>query len=95
MLLDGLDDAQFIVSRRGHAQLVDKAGYIYNKHHLPGKKVWWKCSEYHKKQFDCKARATTEGSYITKYSNCHTHPVPELVERETGKGTNYLKTKYE
>ena len=95
MFLDGLDDAQFIVSRRGNAQLVDKVGYIYNKHHVPGKKVWWKCSEYHKKPFDCRARAKAEGCYITRYTNIHTHPVPELVEKETRKGTKLMITKYE
>ena len=97
MLLDGLDDAQFIVSRRGNAQLVDKAGYIYNKHHVPGKKVWWKCVESKKKQFrDCKARATTEGFYITQYTNVHTHPVPELVKKTTSRGKlcQYMSTKY-
>jgi len=101
LLLDGVDEAQFIKSRNGHAQLVDKAGYVYNKHQSSqsgkGKKVWWKCVESKKKQFrDCKARATTEGFYITQYTNVHTHPVPELVKKTTSRGKlcQYMSTKY-
>ena len=99
LLLDGVDEAQFIVSRRGHAQLVDKTGYVYIKHQScksgTEKKVWWKCSESKKKQFsDCKARATTEGFYITKYTNVHTHPAPKLVEKETTRGTMSIVTEF-
>jgi len=100
LFLDGLDEAQFVVSRKGLPQLVDKAGYLYSKHQSgegKGKKVWWICVESKKKQFrDCKARATTEGFYITKYTNVHTHPVPELVPKQTSKGKirKYLTTNY-
>jgi hypothetical protein len=72
-----LEEAQFIQSFRGHAQLVDKIGYIYNKHQTnkDGTIIWWRCKEFHKKSLTrCRARATTEGFFITGHSNTHTHP---------------------
>ena len=88
LFLDQLEVAQFIMSSKGHAQLVDKLGYIYNKHQNSqnGITVWWKCSEYYKQRpATCKARATTEGFSITKFTNSHTHSPPELVERESSR----------
>ena len=72
--VDGLDEAQFIQSARGFAQLVDKSGYIYTRHQSKKSRTWWKCVEKTSKANPCNARATTEGFHITKYFKTHTHP---------------------
>ena len=74
--VDGLDEAQFIQSARGFAQLVDKSGYIYTRHQSKKSRTWWKCVEKTSKANPCNARATTEGFHITKYFKTHTHPPP-------------------
>ena len=74
--VDGLDEAQFIQSARGFAQLVDKSGYIYTRHQSKKSRTWWKCVEKTSKTNPCNARATTEGFNITKYFKTHTHPPP-------------------
>ena len=78
-----LEEAQFVKSSRGHAQLVDKLGFIYNKHqgNAKGTLIWWKCREFfnRKSEMKCRARATTQGFYITKRTNVHTHQ-PQMVE---------------
>ena len=74
--VDGLDEAQFIQSARGFAQLVDKSGYIYTRHQSKKSRTWWKCVEKTSKANSCNARATTEGFHITKYFKTHTHPPP-------------------
>ena len=85
LLLDDLGDselevAQFIKSSKNCAQLVDKLGYIYNKHqrNTDGTLIWWKCKEFqrNKTEIRCRARCTTKGFYITKKTNVHTHPPP-------------------
>jgi len=80
---DELEEAQFVKSSRGHAQLVDKLGFIYNKHqsNAKGTLIWWKCREFfsRKSEMKCRARATTQGFYITKRTNVHTHQ-PQMVE---------------
>ena len=78
LILDYSEEAQFVKSARGHAQLVDKLGYVYNKHqsNKQGTLIWWKCREFfsRKTEVRCRARATTEGFFITKHTNVHTHP---------------------
>ena len=78
-----LEEAQFVKSSRGHAQLVDKLGFIYNKHqsNSKGTLIWWKCREFfnRKSEMKCRARATTQGFYITKRTSVHTHQ-PQMVE---------------
>jgi len=85
LFLDDLGDselevAQFIKSSKNCAQLVDKLGYIYNKHqrNTDGTLIWWKCKEFqrNKTEIRCRARCTTKGFYITKKTNVHTHPPP-------------------
>ena len=75
-----LEVAQFIKSSKNCAQLVDKLGYIYNKHqrNTDGTLIWWKCKEFqrNKTEIRCRARCTTKGFYITKKTNVHTHPPP-------------------
>jgi hypothetical protein len=88
LFLDDLGDselevAQFIKSSKNCAQLVDKLGYIYNKHqrNTDGTLIWWKCREFfnRKAEMKCRARATTQGFYITKRTSVHTHQ-PQMVE---------------
>ena len=86
--VDGLDEAQFIQSARGFAQLVDKSGYIYTRHQSKKSRTWWKCVEKTSKANPCNARATTEGFHITKYFKTHTHPPPIWVSR---KFSNWIK----
>ena len=85
LFLDDLGDselevAEFIKSSKNCAQLVDKLGYIYNKHqrNTDGTLIWWKCKEFqrNKTEIRCRARCTTKGFYITKKTNVHTHPPP-------------------
>ena len=78
LFLDDLGDselevAEFIKSSKNRAQLVDKLGYIYNKHqrNTDGTLIWWKCKEFqrNKTEIRCRARCTTKGFYITKKTN--------------------------
>ena len=82
--LDHLEDvAEFVESNRGHAQLVDKSGYIYNKQQTnqTSGMTYWKCREHRK--LACKARAQTRGYYILKYLNPHSHnPSEEVLQRK-------------
>ena len=72
-----MEDAQFIKSTKGHAQLVDKSGYIYNRHKTNSKQtiIYWRCTQH--KKAACYARVQTEGFYITKYVGTHSHPPKE------------------
>ena len=60
---------------RGHAQLVDKAGYVYNRHRTNGDgTVGWCCRA---KKKGCKARILTNGIYILRHNNeQHMHDTP-------------------
>ena len=75
--IESLDVAQFIRSTKGQAQLVDKAGQIYNRHKTNQKQtiIYWRCREH--KKAACNGRVQTQGFYITKYVGIHTHPPPE------------------
>ena len=72
-----LDVAQFIKSTKGHAQLVDKAGNIYNRHKTNSSQtvIYWRCTQH--KKSTCFGRVQTQGFFITKYVNKHSHPPPE------------------
>ena len=77
LFLDELDVAQFIKSTKGHAQLVDKAGNIYNRHKTNSSQtvIYWRCTQH--KKSTCFGRVQTQGFFITKYVNKHSHPPPE------------------
>ena len=71
-LLETYDEAEFIRSTKGGAQLKDKAGYIYNKCRTNSNgSIYWSCCD--KRRYRCKARAHTEGFYIIGYVNEHSH----------------------
>ena len=72
-----LDVAQFIRSTKGQAQLVDKAGNIYNRHKTNSSQtiIYWRCTQH--KKSTCFGRVQTQGFFITKYVNKHSHPPPE------------------
>ena len=75
--LDDLEVAHFMRSTKGHAQLVDKSGYIYNKHRTNASGIiFWSCRE--DKRWGCKARVHTEGFHIIKYCNQHSHEQPAV-----------------
>ena len=78
--LDDLEEAQFITNASGYVQLLDNSGYIYseNKSNKEATKKWWICNTHLKS--GCKARATTEGSYITKHTNAHSHKPISCLE---------------
>lgn len=74
------DEARFIKSSHGRPILVDKEGYSYihaKNSKTSSSKVFWTCRRI--KKFNCKARATTDGFYIVKYQNVHSHSPPEDV----------------
>jgi len=88
---DGKDDlevAHFMRSTKGHAQLVDKSGYIYNKHRTNASSgiIFWSCRE--DKRWGCKARVHTEGFHIIKYCNQHSHEQPAVPYSRREKRTS-------
>jgi len=87
---DGKDDlevAHFMRSTKGHAQLVDKSGYIYNKHRTNASGIiFWSCRE--DKRWGCKARVHTEGFHIIKYCNQHSHEQPAVPYSRREKRTS-------
>ena len=75
------DEAQFIKSNRGRPILVDKDGYCYYKSknsNVHKSRIIWACQRH--RQYNCPARATTEGFHIVKYLHKHDHQKPDIVE---------------
>ena len=68
--VDSLDEAEFIPSSKGGAQLVDKSGYIYNKKgiNIDGQIIFWDCR---RKRYKCRAMIHSKGPFIIKYINEH------------------------
>ena len=82
--LDVLDVAQFMRSSKGHPQLVDKAGFIYNKHRTnKDGLIFWSCRDF--KRSDCRARVHTKGFHIIKYQKEHSHDQPAVPFTPIGK----------
>ena len=73
---------------------MDKAGYVYKTscRDKKGKKIYWICREYEKKQIDkslkCKARAVTDGIHIGQWTNRHNHEPPTEVQLQNYKFGN-------
>lgn len=91
---DHLEVGRFIQSKFGNALLMDKAGYVYKTscRDKQGRKIYWICREYEKKQIDkslkCKARATTDGIHIRGWSNEHNHEPPTELQLQNYKFGN-------
>lgn len=78
-----LEEAKFIQSRSGGANLMDKAGYIYYKQKVCTPKIHWDCRL--RKKLKCKGRATTENFNIISLHGEHNHPAPSEDEIFLGK----------
>ena len=87
-----LEPVQFVRSKFGNALLMDNAGYLYQKsgENQAKTKIYWKClnnskSIQNSKQktipYKCRARANTEGFYITGYHSSH-HPLCAPSDKE-------------
>ena len=75
-----LEVTNFIMSSKGHAQLVDKAGQVYNRHKTNQDQtvIYWRCREHRKSGVTfCNGRVQTQGFYITKHVGIHSHPPPD------------------
>ena len=71
-----LDVPQFIVSSRGHYQLVDSRGYIYSKERTINSKTHWECTYRSAQRTKCSARVSTIDLKIVKYKSEHNHLPP-------------------
>ena len=73
-----LEEAKFIHSQKGAANLMDKAGHIYYKQKVCTTKIHWECRL--RKKLKCKGRATTENFNIVSLHGEHNHPAPSEDE---------------
>jgi len=71
MIFTDKEEATFLRSQKGQPLLMDRAGYLYCANRKTDKRIYWKCQNFRKK--NCKARALTEGFFVTKKSGFHTH----------------------
>ena len=69
----------YTVSTKGHAFLVDQRNFTYMVHKKAGKRIFWRCHKYKKRDIMCKARASTCQNYIMHLSGVHNHE-PDNVE---------------
>ena len=75
-----LDVPQFIVSPRGHYQLVDSRGFIYSKERTIKSKTHWECTYRSTQRTKYSARLSTIDLKIVKYSREHNHlPPPSRI----------------
>ena len=51
--------------------LLDKDGYVFTANKKRGRKIYWICRE--NKNMKCPAKASTNGIYVTKWTNKHNH----------------------
>ena len=85
-----LEEAKFIQSRMGGANLMDKAGHVYYKQKVCTPKIHWDCRL--RKKLKCKGRATTENFNIVSLHGEHNHPAPSEDEIFLGL-PNWAKSK--
>jgi len=73
LFADPFEMAKFTTSTHGNPQLVDKAGYEYQKHKtdLSGVRIYWRCVK--NRNFKCKARMATENNCIVQQTGEHNH----------------------
>ena len=68
------------MSSHGNPILLDKMGYPFkiSRKSKTCNKIYWICVDYCKnKNYICKARAVTEGTYVIQWNNEHNHPRSE------------------
>ena len=53
---------------------MDTAGYVYCKRGTYKNNTYWHCVQHCIQGVKCRAKATTDGVQITKYSDVHAHP---------------------
>ena len=87
-----LEEAKFIQSRTGSANLMDKAGYIYHKKRTSKTTVQWTCRE-RKRKLQCNATASITNFKITYLGGVHNHPPPTEDELYLGYPTWKKKPK--
>merc|ERR1712129_444768 len=67
---DGFEVAQFSTNLRGNPQVVDRAGFIYNKNGTNSDgRIFWNCRD--RKSYQCRAIIHSKGASIIKYINKH------------------------
>ena len=88
-----LEEAKFIQSRLGSANLMDKAGYIYHKKRTSKTTVQWTCRERKRKPLLCNATASITNFKITYLGGVHNHPPPTEDELYLGYPTWKKKPK--
>ena len=68
------EEAMFVPSKRGNANLMDTQGYIYmsNRYQSSTQKTYWVCCI--RLRHKCHARAVTSGNTVLQWSGVHTHP---------------------
>ena len=88
-----LEEAKFIQSRTGSANLMDKAGYIYHKKRTSKTTVQWTCRERKRKPLLCNATASITNFKITYLGGVHNHPPPTDDELYLGYPTWKKKPK--
>ena len=73
LFADPFEMAKFTTSTHGNPQLVDKAGYEYQKHKtdLSGVRIYWRCVK--NRNLKCKARMATENNCIVQQTGEHNH----------------------
>ena len=86
-----IEEAQFVQSRTGAANLMDQAGYIYYRKQQTSKTIQWRCRE--KKKHLCTGSAATQGFYISHLGGVHNHPPPTAEEIYLGYPTWQKKKK--
>ena len=69
-------------------RLVDSNGYAYltSSSYKNNMRNYWRCPMYRKQGYNCKATAVTEGRWILRKNQIHTHPPGglESTTSETG-----------
>ena len=76
-----LDLPRFIVSPRGHYQVVDSRGYIYSNKGTVNSKKYWECTNRIVNRTNCSARVSTIDSKIVRFTNEHNHLPPSSANR--------------
>ena len=63
--------AKFVESSKANPMLLDKDGYVFTANRKRGRKIYWLCRE--NKNMKCPAKASTNGIYVTKWTDKHNH----------------------
>ena len=74
------EEAHFIRSTKGSAQLIDPEGHIYTRNQVKGDTQYFNCI---KRQSGCKALAQTKGFTLTRLRGPHVHVESTKVDQRT------------